>query len=342
MYITFDSRSLFTLMTLSVCAMLFMGCEDVVTAPISIDGLVVMNEPDRGPPAEIDQEIREIDRMPQPEDMRVVDMERAPDMMLIEDMSPELLPDGEVPMGDRCDPRLRAPACEPGFVCLPVPGGRINQGRCVAGDGCMMTGESGCPEDQPYCHLRGRSTECTQPSTRGLGEVCLDDFNRSLPCAAGLVCNFSTCVPPCDPTQSSDEQCGSGRECVDLTDQLGHVGGFCGAVASCDLFTNQGCEANQQCSFAVRADDQALVYFCTEAGTVGEGEPCLSGQGQGPGDCEAGLLCIASPEGSSYCKRLCDTGAYQAPCPDGQSCREILSQGGGQFVRTIGLCVINR
>ena len=72
-------------------------------------------------------------------------------------------PDGELPMdGDRCDPRLRAAACDPGFVCLPVPGGRIYQGRCVEGDGCAITGDSGCPEDQPYCHLRGLSTECTQ------------------------------------------------------------------------------------------------------------------------------------------------------------------------------------
>ena len=182
---------------------------------------------------------------------------------------------------------------------------------------------------------------CTQPSVRGRGEVCLDEFNRALPCAEGLVCNFSVCVPPCDPTQNAGEQCGRGEECVDLTDQLEQVGGFCGAIATCDLFTNLGCEANQQCNFAVRPDDQKIVYFCSAQGSVAEGEPCQVQQGQGAGDCGPGLICIASPEGSNYCKRLCDTGAYQAPCPDGQSCREVLSQGGGRFIRTIGLCIVN-
>jgi hypothetical protein len=54
------------------------------------------------------------------------------------------------------------------------------------------------------------------------------------------------------------------------------------------------------------------------------------------------LICIGPPDADSYCKRLCDTGAYQAPCPENQSCREILSQGAGFTIRSIGLCVTNR
>lgn len=329
-------------LVVALFALSTLACESAVAPPISLDGLVSADSLDQAPPPIPDMSPTPADRSPSPEDMRIRDQAPPPeDVSPPVDMEEERLPDGSPPMGDPCDPRLRAPACEPGFSCLPIPGGRVNQGRCVESDLCSLTGESGCPEDAPYCHLRGRGTECTQPSTRGQGEVCLDEFNRALPCAAGLVCNFSVCVPPCDPTLDPEEQCGQGRACVDLTAELGQPGGFCGAIGACDLFTNEGCEPGQQCNFAVRADDQELVYFCNEAGSQAEGEPCQR-SAQVQSDCGPGLICIGSPEGDSYCKRLCDTGAYQAPCPENQSCREILNQGGGFNVRSIGLCVVNR
>lgn len=336
------ARLLATLLTIGLSAFLVIACEDPVAGPIALDGLLSTDSLDEAPPRLPDVSMERPDQSAQQEDMQVVDESPPPeDLSPPIDMEPMLVADGEVPMGDPCDPRLRAPACEPGFSCLPVPGGRVNQGRCVEGDGCSLTGISGCPDQTPYCHLRGRGTECTTPSMRGRGEVCLDEFNRALPCAEGLVCNFSVCVPPCDPTQDPDMQCGAGRACVDLTDQLGSNGGFCGAIGACDLFTNQGCEASQQCNFAVRTDDQELVYFCTTAGSKQEGELCQRGT-QAQNDCASGLVCIGSPEGDSYCKRVCDTGGYQGPCPENQSCREILSQGGGVFLRSLGICVINR
>lgn len=318
------------------------GCDSPPPPPINYDGLVTLPEPDVTPPQE-DQDVSMVDRGPvTQEDMNPppIDMEVPEDMSPPRDMNPSNPLDGDIPMGDPCDPRLRAVACDPGFSCIPVPGGRVNQGRCVEGDGCALTGVSGCPEDLPYCHLRGRATECTQPGELGLGEACLDEFNRSLPCAEGLVCNFSICVPPCDPTGDIDAQCGQGKSCVDLTDQLGQIGGFCGPVAACDYFSGGGCTPEQQCEFAVRADDQEIVYFCTNQGNAEEGEAC-SLSGAGADACAQGLICISSPEGDYHCKRVCDTGAYQGPCPDGQSCREILSQGGGVYIRSLGICVIN-
>lgn len=313
------------------------GCEEAPPPPVSLDGLVNMMEPDIAPPLDQMMVTIEMDRsLPardQMMDMEVLDME----MLDMESMEG---PDGGVPMGDRCDPRLRATACDPGFVCLPVPGTRVFQGRCVPSEDCSIIGESGCPDDAPYCHLRGRATECTQPSTRSRGEVCLDEFNRSLPCAEGLVCNFSICVEPCDPNGDIDAQCGNNRQCVDLTNQLNQPGGFCGAVGSCDLFTNEGCEAGQQCQFAVRPDDQQTVYFCTAEGQLNEGDECPL-NGTAADGCSNGLMCINSPEGSAYCKRVCDTGAYQGPCPEGYSCREVLNQGGGFYIRGLGLCIIN-
>ena len=314
------------------------GCTEAPTQPVSLDGLVMMEELDM-----MSQPSSPLDRSVQ--DQRVVD-QRVVDQMVVDQMVVDQMvmmdaPDGELPMdGDRCDPRLRATACDAGFVCLPVPGGRIYQGRCVEGDGCAITGDSGCPEDQPYCHLRGLSTECTQASNRMVGEVCLDEFNRALPCAEGLVCNFSVCVESCDPTLNPEEQCGNNRRCVDLSDSLSSNDGFCGTIGSCNLYTNEGCGADEQCKFAVRPDDNQLVTFCTTAGQLNEGDECMV-NGSGATGCSVGLFCIGSPEGSATCKRVCDTGAYEGPCPDGSSCREILSQGAGRYIRGLGLCVIN-
>lgn len=316
----------------------WIACTDNIAVPVNLDGLSVLEDPDQNVISDQMLDMPMQDMMIQ-DQMQVDD--QMLDMALPEDMEVIDAPDGELPLdGDRCDPRLRATACDPGFSCLPIPGGRVHQGRCVEGDACSIVGESNCPETEPYCHLRGGATECTQASQRMRGETCLDEFNRALPCAEGLVCNYSICVPSCDPTLASDEQCGLNRQCVNISENLNQNAGFCGAIGACDLFTNEGCDAGQQCTFAVRPDDQELVYFCTAEGQVQEGESCQL-NGSGPQACGLGLICIGSVEGNPTCKRVCDTGAYQGPCPDGSSCREILSQGGGYYIRGIGLCVIN-
>ena len=329
-----------TLITLCFCLILSLtwsGCTDDILPPVNLDGLSVLEEPDQNTLIEPMPDMRVQDMMMQvqmPIDQMVLDMGEM-DMEVVDG------PDGALPMdGERCDPRLRAVACDPGFTCLPIPGGRIHQGRCVASDECSLTGDSGCPDTAPYCHLRGASTECTQASQRMLGESCLDEFNRALPCAEGLVCNYSVCVNPCDPMLPANEQCDNNRQCVNISENLNQNAGFCGAIGACDLFSNAGCEVGQQCTFAVRPDDQELVYFCTSEGLLQEGEQCQL-NGTGAQACGVGLICIGSVEGNPTCKRVCDTGAYQGPCPDGSSCREILSQGGGFYIRGIGLCVIN-
>lgn len=324
---------------LVVLSFLLLACQDGTLPAVNYDGLVQDLPKDM---AVLDSSMPQDMAMTMIIDQRVMDMALPEDMDVSVDMMADINegPDGGIPMGDNCDPRLRANACDTGYVCLPIPGGRIHQGNCVEGEECSLIGDSGCPEDRPYCHLRGRSTECTQPSIRGLGEVCLDEFNRSLPCAEGLVCNYSICVPPCDPNQDPTEQCGNNKQCVDLSDQVNPTAGFCGAIGACDLFTNEGCGAGQQCQFAVRPDDQETVYFCSAEGALSEGEICQLG-GTGDAGCSVGLICIPSAEGNATCKRVCDTGGYQGPCPDGQACREILSQGGGTYLRGLGLCVIN-
>ena len=315
---------------------LFLGCTEAPTQPISLDGLVMIEELDMS---------TAVDQMVDTQDMAAVVDQMLVDQMVVDQMISDMelmdAPDGDLPIdGDRCDPRLRSIACDSGFVCIQTPGGRVHQGRCVEGDGCSIVGDSGCPENEAYCHLRGLSTECTQASNRMLGEVCLDEFNRALPCAEGLVCNFSICVEACDPSVPVDEQCSNNRRCVDLSEPLEHSAGFCGPIGSCNLFTNEGCDGDQQCNFAVRPDDNQLVLFCSTAGSLGDGEQCMIGE-SGAGGCSSGLVCIGSPEGFATCKRVCDTGSYEGPCPDGQSCREILSQGGGSYIRGLGLCVIN-
>ena len=271
----------------------------------------------------------------------VVDPPMVEDMAIeaVEDQEMTRSFDGDIPEGPRCDPRLRAASCEAGYACLPVPGGGTHEGRCVQGDDCSLIGESGCPEATPYCHLSGRSTQCTSPGILQEGEICLDEFNRVLPCAEGLVCNFSVCTPPCDPAQP-DMQCGEYRRCIDLSDSLGTPQGFCAPRGVCDLFTQDGCDADEACQFAFQADTQELIYFCVQRGMRGEGEECAIGQG-GQTDCAPGFTCIGPGGTSPTCRRLCDTGSYVAPCPEYQSCREILGQSAQSIVRGVGLCILN-
>jgi len=240
-----------------------------------------------------------------------------------------------------CDPRLRAQSCEVGSSCWPLPGGRAYEGECVAGDDCELLSQTGCPSERPLCQLDGRATRCVEPMEPPLteGMPCLTEDNRALPCAEGLICNLSVCVPSCDPS-APESGCLEERRCVDLSERLGRPVGYCGFLGLCDPFTGLGCEPQQSCRFALRPDDQRLVTFCAAEGLAGEGEACVEGA-EGAQACATGLICIGSGSGATSCRRTCDTGAYTAPCPLGQACRELLSLGPNLPIRGIGLCVTN-
>ena len=345
------ARALAAPLALTALLALAAGCNpDSALGDTSIDGLAVQPRPDMSsvpggssPPPQ--------DMGPPPVDLAIP----PPLDMYAPDSSPEggasggagALPDGGVPMGSPCDPRLHAVACEQGYVCSPIPGGQVHQGRCEQGDGCdLLTGDP-CGGDAPQCQLAGLATRCGSPApARGLGQPCLDEFNRALPCAEGLICNFSVCTPACDPAADPAADppdpdaalCATGQRCVDLSGPLGQTVGYCGAYGECDPATHDGCAPDELCGFGVRPDDLRVVTFCAPAGALGEGEPCRDGGGLDE-SCGRGLLCLG-PMGGQLCRRLCDTGAYLNPCPSGQACRERIVLGGVP-VYNVGLCITN-
>jgi hypothetical protein len=315
------------------------GCDnDTALGNASIDGLNVLPKPDMSSiPADA---APPVDAAPPPPDLAPpppLDMDTpAPDAT-----PPDMggLIDGGVPMGDPCDPRLRSVACPQGAVCAPIPGGQVYQGRCVQGDACDLLTSAPCAGDTPQCQLAGLSTVCGAPApARTLGQPCRDEFNRPLPCAEGLICNFSVCTPPCDPADPA-AACAVGQRCVDLSAPLGQPAGYCGSYGACDPASDEGCAPDQLCSFGVRPDDLRVVSFCSPAGPRGLGEACRDG-GALEESCGRGLICLGPSVGAETCRSLCDPGAYLSPCPPNQACtgRIVL---GGVPVDSVGFCVTN-
>lgn len=269
-----------------------------------------------------------------------------PDMGPEVDMAP--LPDVGPLDGAPCDPRLRGRTgcdtfcCDPGEFCVHVPGERVSNGRCQTGDGCLIgvaAPDNGCPEERPYCHLKGASTVCTLPGELGPGDDCVDELDIPRPCAEGLVCNNSVCQAPCDPAVE-DPGCPDDGLCFDISASLGVVGGLCGPRV-CNWFDGTGCEAGRKCSLVIR-NDGVLVGTCNVLDGQGNSDGAICEPQQGGGDnCQQGLYCTRPPGREDICRILCDTGQYVAPCPGVMACEERLQFTNG-VARGVGICVTNQ
>lgn len=286
----------------------------------------------------------------QPDVLRQVDARVVVDAMVRRDAAIPLdvgvRPDVGPLDGEPCDPRLNARACAPGFFCVHVPQQRPNVGRCQEGDGCRPGVEGDCPPERPYCHLKGGATVCTEAGALGRGQDCVDDFDIPRPCQDGLVCNNSVCQVPCVPGEANE--CPDDGRCIDISARTGVQSGLCGP-RNCNWFTGEGCGANQKCSYSIRSDG-VLVGSCTVLTGPGNanGAPCETGtdrDGDGRGDagdsCAQGLYCVGPPGRERFCRMLCDTGQYEAPCPGTMACEERLVTSSGA-VRGYGLCVTNQ
>ena len=271
------------------------------------------------------------DMRPRP-DQRV----RPADMGLDLDMHMGPLPDVGPLDGEECDPRLRAVACDPGAFCVHVPGRPANQGRCQLGDGCRIATPGDCPADKPYCHLKGAATVCTTPGELLEGEECLNDLDIPQPCAEGLVCNNAICQKPCIPGMEND--CPDEGRCADISAAIAVEGGLC-APRGCSWFSGEPCPADKKCGYAIRGGS-TLVGSCVPSGNNQEGSPCTFADGGGD-NCGQGMLCVGPPDREKFCRILCDTGAYEAPCPNNMACRNVLATTTGR-VHSYGICYTNQ
>lgn len=342
-------KAIVALGTLTSGLSLLTACDDDVSAPTLIGGGLSYPRQDQGPSApqtgadEVDMTLSLSDQSPPPERL---DMAPPTGGMATGGMATGGAESGGIEGGVSvtlmsCDPRLRAQSCEEGYSCWQRADGEPYQGECVSGDGCDLLNQTGCPTSAPLCQLDGRAARCVPSPEPPLmeGSPCLTEANGAQPCAVGLVCNLSVCVPTCDPS-GAGASCADARPCVDLTERVGQAVGYCGFHGQCDLFTGTGCAAQESCRFALRPDDLRLVTFCVPEGTALEGEACLE-NGEGAQGCSTGFTCIGSGNGLATCRRICDTGAYVAACPVNQACREILSVGPNLPIRGVGLCVTN-
>jgi hypothetical protein len=240
-------------------------------------------------------------------------------------------------MGPNCDPRLRAAACDPGFYCVHEPDRPEFVGHCAPGEGCTPGDPSTCPDPaRPYCHLMGGATFCTEVGVNRDNDDCVDREQIPQACAEGLVCSFSTCRQICNPDMPT---CAENWRCESYEGATAERFGICQPPA-CDWFTARGCEAGEKCAYSIRGDGQ-VVGSCLPLEGPGNGPEAPCGLAMGGDNCAVGLVCTGPPNSQRFCKVLCDTGGYQAPCPDGQRCVEALATANGP-VRGLGICITNQ
>ncbi len=95
------------------------------------------------------------------------------------------------------------------------------------------------------------------------------------------------------------------------------TGGSCGGDM-CDLVTGGGCGAGQGCQFLAPMMGADPTAMCVEAGTSGDGMPCMNYM-----DCQEGFACV-TPDGAmeGTCQQYCCPGTTGASsvCPTGQTC----------------------
>ena len=245
----------------------------------------------------------------------------------------DIEPDSEQPMGEPCDPREWANACDEGFFCL---GTSEFEGTCEPGTACDVLNNEGCtPPDGTYCHLSGQTSLCTDEGLGIAGDNCRDANNGSLPCADGYVCNGSLCTQACDP--NSQNPCDDGGRCADVSSVAGQTLGFC-VERGCNIYTGRGCGVREFCRFRVNTDGLSVGSCDAEPQmALGIGESCEYGVGD---DCEQGLICVQAPTGD-VCRQLCDSGGYQVTCPPRQVCVEALQNSAG-IIRGVGVCITNQ
>ena len=149
---------------------------------------------------------------------RVVDMRVERDIMAMADMA--VAPDeGPAPTSDHSAGRHVTHVSTPGLVIQVSFAFTFRSKDRMWVGASLATASSAvgdCPEDRPYCHLKGGSTVCTEA-----GELLRDDCVNALdipqPCADGL-CNNSICQVPCVPGE--ENECPNEGRCVDISSGL--------------------------------------------------------------------------------------------------------------------------
>lgn len=196
-------------------------------------------------------------------------------------------------------------------------GSACNGQTCAAGTNCYNLGGGNTICMKPCSSAADCASVGGQCFRLGPQAFCLCQDNNQ--CGSGKACNKSVLGQfgggACAPTNTG-AQCDQGLKCQDAggisicqpdgsTPGTGKVGDECGAT--------QGCADGLQCLQLQQGAPGVCFEECTSSNA-----------------CKFGGSCILGSQGSS--RRFCGCAPQQAPCTNGQTCKDLNGQG-------VGVCV---
>lgn len=327
---------------------LLSGCtpdEGAPRAAVAVDlgGLDQSAAPDQRPdPFIVDAAHPRLDVAPHdaivdagPPDGAALDLGETP----VECLQPGQLDDACDPSGDCCGDGLvcadfggggrcvaqcdaRTPHCGPQSLCVPLAlpeGDRPTPGACLQSARCEVDSRLVCGPSTT-CTVLSNITLCTRAGDVPVGGACSVFAEEPQLCAAGSTCLLGACRAGCDGG------CGPGERCVDYGAQLdGAPFSFC--FAGCDLFTQEGCAADQTCVIGAIApqiggERGEVLGACLDRpqGTGVQNQPCAPIDGRDWGDCRGGHLCQRlARDAPPMCLGLCDA-SDRSLCVNGAIC----------------------
>jgi hypothetical protein len=199
-------------------------------------------------------------------------------------------------------------------------------GACIPSQECDIDASAVCG-DGATCFAAQNITICAPAGTAEVGASCeafpVDDAGMVIAdraCREGLTCVAGECAAPCE-----GDMCGEGLRCVDFTEQLdGQEFTFC--FAGCNIFTQDGCEANQTCVWtntapSVGSNAGEAMGICADEpnGQGQQNDACTPSETSYWGTCDHALCTSLSEGGDTQCLAFCDD-VNRSDCTDGSVC----------------------
>jgi len=230
---------------------------------------------------------------------------------------PETCGNGKCGLGESCatcsDDCGKCPVtcgdnkCEDPETCTTCPAD-----CCMTGCNPLTSSECGATEQ---CYPGGSDTVCGAAGALTLKEPC----TKASECAKGLLCVADVCRKICDVSgKTAGAACPSGAVCSELVDggtqkPIGFNLGACFGGQSCNLVTNGGCPAGQNCSPLTVTSKECL----NATGKKSNGQACTKDE-----DCLLGSLCIGPTANAQVCRQKC--AAPNGTCPGAQVCKQVV------------------
>jgi hypothetical protein len=223
-----------------------------------------------------------------------------------------------------CDVFAANAGCGANEGCMPteqcIAGFQSCDGACMPSDGCNGLNNADACGGPAGCAVFGAATVCTAVGDVGFGQACSPGTGTH--CAAGLICQYGACLPPCDAATPCPGQPASLR-CVDYSDRVPGLS-FCLEV--CDPIAQTGCLPGQLCSVIEQVGAGAgarIISGCIDGLSQGagtQGDNCFGAdRAEYWGNCRANHLCGPLEQfGNDVCSALCTADDASGCAPGGE------------------------